>query len=307
MSSFYDTLNINNDASSQDIKNSFRKLSLQFHPDRPTGNEEKFKELNEAYNTLIDPEKRKRYDIKRTMGHNGGMGQEIPIDILNMMFGGRMGGINGNAFQFPFGANQGNQNFSNMRFFRNGVPVNASQFMKKPVPIIKTVEITLEQAYTGLKHPIEVERWIQDSSNTKTIETETVYIDIPAGIDDNEIIAIREKGNIISDDNKGDLKIFIKIINATNFIRNGVDLFFKKQITLKESLCGFKFELAFLTGKTFAIDNVNGVIINNNYKKIIQNMGMKRGNYVGNLIISFQIIYPTSFTPEQRTELAKIL
>lgn len=59
---YYTTLGVNRDASPDDIKRSYRKLALQYHPDKPTGNEEKFKEINEAYQVLSDPEKRAQYD-----------------------------------------------------------------------------------------------------------------------------------------------------------------------------------------------------------------------------------------------------
>ena len=62
--------------------------------------------------------------------------------------------------------------------------------------------------------PIEIERWVVND-RVKTIEKETLYVDIPAGLDSNELIVFREKGNIVNDKLKGDVKIFIKVLNDT--------------------------------------------------------------------------------------------
>ena len=65
MSNFYDILGVTESASSSEIKNAYRRLSMEYHPDRPNGDEEKFKKIGEAYETLGDSEKRRMYDINR--------------------------------------------------------------------------------------------------------------------------------------------------------------------------------------------------------------------------------------------------
>jgi DnaJ family protein A protein 2 len=105
----------------------------------------------------------------------------------------------------------------------------------------------------------------------------------------------------------GDVKVFIKIINDTEFLRNGLDLILQKTITLKEALCGFSFDLKYIDGRTFKITNGGGSIITNNYNKVINNMGCTREEHVGNLIINFTIQFPAELTTEQIEGLAKIL
>ena len=123
--------------------------------------------------------------------------------------------------------------------------------------------------------PIEITRWIIEN-DIKREETETIYIPIPCGVDNNEIIILREKGNVLSENNKGDIKVFIKIHNDTDFTRNGLDLILDKKIKLKDALCGFVFDMNYLDGRTFKINNNVGNIITNNYNKVLQGMGMKR-------------------------------
>lgn len=113
---YYETLGVPKNSSKEDIKNAYRKLALQYHPDRNKayGAEEKFKEISEAYAVLSDEEKRKRYD---TYGHVGAeevfRGSEANFDeifkdmgfggfrdIFDQVFGGRAGG-GGGSVQIP--------------------------------------------------------------------------------------------------------------------------------------------------------------------------------------------------------------
>ena len=134
-----------------------------------------------------------------------------------------------------------------------------------------------------------------------------MYITIPKGVDTNELIILREKGHIMNDSIKGDIKIFITVKNDTEFIRNGLDLVLNKTISLKEDLCGFSFDMKYLDGKTFKINNGNGNVIGFNYKKVLPDMGMKRDNHTGNIIINFTIVFPEKLSAEQVESLLTIL
>jgi curved DNA-binding protein len=303
---YYDILGVANNASQDEIKKAYRKLSLKYHPDRTGGDlelSEKFKELNDAYSVVGDENKRKEYDMMSSgrggFRMNGTEEVHInPDDILNMFF--NMGGgipIPGFSFGGP-GAN--------IHMFHNGMPVNISQAMQRPTPIIKHIEITLDDSYTGCTKPIEIERLIREGKIDRA-EKETIYINIPKGIDDNEIIVAREKGNVLSDTNKGDIKIFVKIINNTELHREGLNLIYNKVISLKESLCGFSFDLPYLGGKIFKINNQGGSVISNGYKKVVPGLGLSRDEHKGNLIIQFTVTYPEKLSEAQIEQLEKIL
>ena len=299
---YYKILNLNENASHDEIKKSFRKLSMKYHPDKNNGDDKQFKEINEAYEILGDKDERKIYDFKRNSGipfmnaNVNGM-PEMPNDMNEM-------------FKMFFTQNSSGFNAPNVQIFRNGVPVhtnvNVNANMNKPVPIIKRISITLEQSYNGDKYPLDIERWIMEE-NIKKTEKETIYIDIPQGSDNNEIIILRNQGNIINENNKGDIKIFITVTNNTIFTRNGLELIINKTISLKEALCGFTFEIQHLNKKKFKINNEKGNIITPSYKKVIQNLGMKRQNHTGNMTINFNIDFPKSLTEKQVNSLINIL
>lgn len=98
---YYEVLGVNKSASQDDIKRAFRKMAMQYHPDRNKAPdaEAKFKEINEAYEVLSDQSKRQTYD---QFGHDGlnqqGFSGGNPFDIFNQFFGGRGGGV-----KFSFG------------------------------------------------------------------------------------------------------------------------------------------------------------------------------------------------------------
>jgi len=184
--------------------------------------------------------------------------------------------------------------------------MNLNQALNKPIPIIKSLEINMENVFNGASIPFEIERWILENG-VKVFEKETIYVDIPKGIDDNEMIILRDRGNVINDQCKGDVKLTILVQNNTAFKRSGLDLIFDKTITLKEALCGFTFELKYINGKSYTLNNNKGSIVPPEYKKVYTSMGIKRGEHTGNMIIQFHIEFPDKLTNEQIDNLINIL
>jgi len=307
MSNYYDILGVSKDASEQEIKKAYRTLSLEFHPDRNPSAEatEKFQQIGEAYETLSDPQKKEEYDFEQEHGH--GRGQGFPFgqgghpfghpfgnmgghdihDIFNMMFSGGGSGFPGGGFP-GMGPN--------IRIFHNGIPV-----VQKPAPIQKEITITLEQAFNGIPSiQIVIDRVVvvqQIQSN----ETDTLTISIPAGINDGETLVLQEKGHIIQDKVKGDFHLLIKIQQHSAFSRSGMDLLYKKTLTLKESLCGFSLEIPHLSGKMLRINHsATSHVIKPKERKTIPGYGIiKNGSNTGNLIIEFDVSFPDKLTEEQ--------
>ena len=329
---YYKILGVANNASQDEIKKTFRKQSLEHHPDRG-GDGEIFKQISEAYECLGDKDERKKYDMMRNnplFGAMGGMGgmHEVPVnpaDLFGMLFGGGpMGRMNSMAGMPDLG------DFANMgpgiHVFHNGMPVNVGRGgggggggnfngptfnnINKPSPITKTVQIDIAMAYIGCSIPIPIERWVENpNQRSKIRETETVYVDIPPGIDNDESIVVEKKGNaiIVNEEIRGDIKLFIKVENKTDLIRKGLDLHYIKKVTLKEAICGFMFEINYVDGKKFKINNKKGNIITPGSNKIIPKLGMKRDDKVGNLIIEFEVQFPDTLNEEAINKLEEVL
>ena len=256
----YDILGVPSTATMDQIKKQYRKMSLEFHPDRPGGNASKFKEINEAYEQLYDDKKRKQYDQVQ---------EPDLFDFLSPMFGQPMFHI-----------------------------------LRTP-PLDVMVEITLDQAFTGGKIPVTIDRWIH-VQHVKQSERETLYIDIPRGVDTNEWMLISNRGNMGPTGELGDVRVIFTIKNTTKMERKGLDLWYTHSITLKEALCGFSFQLEYLRGQILQLNNPAGNIVSPYYKKVMPEMGMKRDEQTGNLVLAFMIQFPTTL-PESSIESLKSL
>jgi DnaJ-class molecular chaperone len=311
---FYNTLGVNEKATGDEIKKAYRTLQMKYHPDKNQSSQDSInmtQKINEAYETLGDPQKREEYDFTKNnpnpfMRMNSG-GIDVPMDDIFKMFFNFPGmpGMSGMPGMPGMGGMGGPGGFPGVRIFHGG-PMGFQEALQKPSPIIKTLIITMEQVLTGATIPLDIEKWVIDN-NLKVHELETIYVTVPAGIDENEIIILRDKGNVLNEQIKGDVKIFIKINNDTNFKRSGLDLIFDKKITLKESLCGFSFEIKYINGKSYTLNNNKGNIIPPDYKKVYPGMGLTRGEHKGNMIIHFQVEFPESLTSEQIERLTEVL
>ena len=99
----------------------------------------------------------------------------------------------------------------------------------------------------------------------------------------------------------------IKIKENQIYTRKGLDLIMNKNITFKESICGFSFTINHIDGRVYKINSDAGFILANNNQKTIDNLGIERDEYKGKLIIIFTIIFPDKFTAEQIEKLNEIL
>ena len=316
----YEILGISREATEKEVKQAFRSLSMKYHPDKvvtsdPAEREQAntmMQQINEAYEVLGEESSRRQYNMELDgVGFNGGLPpgfqgfppgfppgfQGFPQGGFHQGFPGgggvhfmNGGGDMGNIFEMLFSNNGGGPNI----FFHGA--------HAPPPTIQKTVEITLAQAYTGCTVSVDVERWVQQG-DLKITETETISLNIPAGIDHNMGLCIRGKGNAYSDAVRGDVKIIIQVVNDTPFQRKGNDLYYKKQLTLKEALCGFNFQFTHLNGKAMVMNNTTTIIFNG-AKKNINGLGMTAA---GSLIVEFDVVFPTELSSLQREALMNIL
>lgn len=302
----YEALGINQDANESEIKKAYRSMSLKYHPDRNSTEEatSKIQQINEAYETLGDSQKKQQYDHELKYGMPGGMPGGMAFHFGGMPFGhmntmDEFSDIN-NIFNMMFnggGGGGGGMPQGFRVFHSNGGPFQ--QHIQKPEVIHKQIQITMEQSYQGCTIPVDIERMVINN-NVRATELEKILVNIPKGVDENDTLVLENKGHSINNMVHGDIKITFQITNTTQFKRRGADLVYSKKLSLKEALCGFSFEMTHLNGKKLCINTKNSpTVIKPNYKKTIPNMGMVRENGSGNMIIEFEVEFPEMLTGEQ--------
>lgn len=303
--SYYETLGVDKQASEAEIKKAYRTLSLKHHPDRPDGNADKFKSINEAYEHLSDPQKRREYDcggeqpsgdIDHVFSHffQGGGGGGPGIRIFHSGGGGPGGGGGGMPPGFPSDIFEG---------MMGGNPF-FSQFMKPP-SIQVFVNITLEQAFRGCVLPVQYNKFTV-RANQRQEMTMNIPIQIPEGIDHENTIVLEGQGNEINGA-VGDVRLVVQVTNNTLFEREELNLLLHRTITLKEALCGFTFDVCLITGSALTIRNTGSKIIRPGFRQTCHGHGMKRGDKTGDLLIEFLIQFPDTLTAEQQVALKDLL
>jgi len=294
---YYKILNVSPNASESEIKKAYRSLSFKYHPDKNPDPSvaEQYKLINEAYETLNDPQKKSQYDnrnnptnidsiFKQMFNPHGfqrpGNPPNIFEEIFKMHTMHNMNGMNNMGMPEP------------MIFFTDE-PININQNINIE-PLDKEFEISFEQSFKGGNVPIQIEREFR-KGNTQFKEQEKMYIAIPQGIDDGEIIELAEKGNVCFD-RRGLLRLHIKITPNSTFQRKGLHLIYNHTITFKESICGFEYLIHFIDGTPLKLKSSKGNIIQNGDEKAVKGKGYTRDGQTGDLIIHFKV------TPQELTE-----
>lgn len=343
----YSILEVPSDASQGDIKRSFRRLSMMYHPDRNSGDPNagaRFAKIKEAYDILGNDKSRKEYDS----GRLGADGQErmgvhgIPEEIFAAMFGGGGGMAPGMApgmsQGMPPGMAQGMSqgmpmdgfgDMGGVRVFHVGgmppgmgfpggmpmqgeaIPMNVPMSDAGPIPEPATVpdleehvKIPIEKAFVGCKIPVTLHRSIIQGQIEKE-EKETIYVSVPCGADNGEIVRVSGKGNSING-KLGDVKVFVEVTNDTEFKRDGMDLIYTKTLSLKEALKGASFDISHLDNRVFRLKGT-GTIASPHSFRHLKGLGMKRDGKTGNLIVKYNIEFPLKLSEEQLAQLDQIL
>lgn len=319
---YYEVLGIKNTATAEEIRKVYRQLSLKYHPDRNTDPSatEKYKEINEAYETLGDPAERQKYDMMKSLGGGGMGGMDDHNPFASMFARGGMGGgpFGGGGIRiFHSGGGMGCMDdlppeLAHVFQMFGGAPpgfpggMGRPTFMK-PSPINTNIQISMETVLNGGTVPIAVDRWIIENG-MKVTEHVSMTVEIPKAIEDKETITIVGKGNMAGPNVSGDILVTVHVNNTTPFRRNGLDLIYNKKITLKESMCGFKMDITHINGKRYNLSNSAGKVIAPGHVKTLPLLGLTHPNgTTGNLLMEFDVEFPATLTEEQTEALKNIL
>lgn len=339
---YYETLGISRGVDEKELKSAFRKKAMQFHPDRNPGDkgaEQRFKDINEAYEVLKDPQKRAAYD---QFGHaafeNGGMG--------NGGFGGAGMGAGGfsDIFEDIFGEMMGGRG-------------RRSGGRDRGADLRYNMEVSLEDAYHGKTADISVPTAItcetcsgsgaKPGSQPKQCATcagsgrvraasgffsiertcpacqgrgevisdpcsdchgqgrvtreRNLTVNIPAGIEDGVRIRLAGEGEAGARGGPaGDLYIFLTIKPHEFFQREGSDLFCRIPVSMTTAALGGRFEVTTLDGSRTRVNVPEGTQTGKQFRLKNKGMPVMRSSAVGDLYIQVATETPQNLTKRQR-------
>ena len=248
---YYQTLGVERSATPEDIKQAFRKLARIHHPDvakNKAVGEEKFKEINEAYEVLGDPEKRRRYD---ELGANWQSGGDEPA-------GARRGAARpGPGSDFEFGGT-GFSDFFESFFggsrdgygsFGGGQPAEDGHGFVHPGRDVEAdIMVTLEEALRGSKRSVTLRRPGIDGGDDRT---DTYQVRIPAGVREGQRIRLAGQGGEGFGGGKaGDLYLRVRLARHPDFNVKGHDLYFDLDLAPWEAVLGVQAKVPSLDGTT---------------------------------------------------------
>ncbi|NBP02005.1 MAG: hypothetical protein EBU90_18125 [Proteobacteria bacterium] len=269
---YYQILGVNKNASEDEIKRAYRKLASQHHPDRG-GDTAKFQEIQAAYDTLSDPDKRAQYDNPQPQGFQFNFGGGFPPEF-DQFFSGS-----------PFGEIFGGQ-------FRRQQPV-------KNRTLNLATDISLEDAYYG--------KDLMANITLPSGKEQTIEIRIPPGVKSGTVLRLAGMGDdSISNLPRGDIHLTVNVQSHRLFRRENDDLIVDLQLMCIDAILGKKIDIDCIDGKTIEINvppgTQHGHILNVTGKGMpnLTNNLMK-----GRLLVVVNISVPTYITDEQKELLVK--
>jgi curved DNA-binding protein len=248
---YYQTLGVSKTASEEEIRKAFRKLARKYHPDVAKNKaeaEEKFKEINEAYEVLGDPEKRKKYDslganwdkqrgFQPPPGWQGGRFGEGPDEGFEFRFGGT--GFSDFFEQF-FGARGGRFGSSIFEETNRGAGAGtrgpARGFSQRGNDIEGDILVTLDEVVHGSVRSVSFQ---QTNSRTGQTETHSFRVKIPQSVQDGQVIRVTGKGEAgVGGGGPGDLYLRVRLAKHPDYRVRGSDLYHDLHLAPWEAVLG---------------------------------------------------------------------
>jgi DnaJ-class molecular chaperone len=322
---YYEVLGVSKTASADEIKRAHRKLVRQYHPDvnkENKGAEEKFKEVQEAYDVLSDADKRAKYDQFGHAGVGGGAGPGgDPFEAFRRASGGGRGGPGNGRTHRPgqgvtvedfdpadFGAGGFGDIFEQL-FGRGGAAGTGPGAAGRPgaarprprpaepsrgADVDHPVTLTFEQAARGTTLPLQINR---DG------RLETIDVKVPAGVKDGSRVRIKGKGQQNPGGEAGDLFIITHVRPHPHFRREDLDILLDLPLSLYEALLGTKVTVPTLDGPvtlTVPPGTSSGA------KLRIKGRGVFRGEEKGDQHVVVKVVVPRDLDDEDKALVAKL-
>jgi DnaJ-class molecular chaperone len=331
---YYKILEVPRGASQDEIKKAFRKLARKHHPDVNPGDkkaEARFKEINEAYEVLSDPEKRHKYD---TLGPN--WQEQFGFNTGRSGSRGRSGGIPfdfdpdptrfSDFFETLFGRGSGSRSGrTSTTGTTNPRSANSDYFRQRPGENIEQpVEVTLGEAYTGVARTFVIQipeicavcQGVGDvggklcatcQGQGQITRTKRLEVRIPAGVDNSSKVRVAGEGQPgLGGGPRGDLYLLVSVAPDPNFERKGDDLFTEISIDLTTAMLGGEVPVTLPDKKrlllTIPPETQNG----QEFRLSGKGMPRVRDGIRGNLYARVKVVLPTRLTPDERALFEKL-
>ncbi|KAG8086843.1 hypothetical protein GUJ93_ZPchr0010g9336 [Zizania palustris] len=332
---YYNVLKVNRNATEEDLKKSYRRMAMKWHPDKNPGDnkdeaEAKFKKISEAYEVLSDPQKRAIYDqygeegLKASADAGCSSSKNGPgnhrfnprnaEDVFAEFFGSSkpfegMGRAKSMRFQTEgagtFGGFGGNDN--RFRSYNDSVGTSSSQ-LRKPPAVETKLPCTLEELYAGSTRKMKISRNTVKPNGQLGTESEILTIDIKPGWKKGTKITFPDKGNEQPNQLPADLVFVIDEKPHDMYTREGNDLLVYQKIDLVDALSGTTVNLKTLDGRDLVIKLTD--VVAPGYELAIAKEGMpivKENGRRGNLRIKFDVVFPRRLSSEQRHNIRRVL
>ncbi|KFM76618.1 DnaJ-like protein subfamily A member 1, partial [Stegodyphus mimosarum] len=324
---YYDILGVKPNCTVEELKKSYRKLALKYHPDKNPSEGEKFKQISQAYEVLSNPEKRRIYDqggeqaIKEG-GVGGANGMSSPMDIFDMFFGGgtrkrdnksanvvhQLGVTleelyNGAVRKLAVQKNvicdkcegRGGKKGALEKCAKcngSGMQTHVQQLGPGMVQRIQTVC----SSCSGQGEYINPKDRCKNCHGKKVVrERKLIEVHIDKGMEDGHKITFAGEGDQEPGLEPGDIVIVLDEKEHDVFKRSGNDLIMRMELTLTEALCGFQRSIKTLDNRLLVISSIPGEVIKHQSLKCILNEGMpqyKNPFEKGRLIMQFIVNFP---------------
>lgn len=277
MTDFYQTLGVDRNASSDEIKKAYRKLANKYHPDKG-GDQAKFKDISVAYDTLSDPQKKAEYDM--------GGGPQVNINSGNFR---DFQDIFGTQFGFNFGG--GGHPFHDI--------FGRPHAMRKNRDLNIQCQVTLRDSYSG--------KQLEANYRLPSGKNQTVVINIPPGVEHGATIRYPDLG----DDShpnlpRGDLNVTIIVMADPKYARHGDDLYTNVEITPIEAMIGTQKAITSIDGKTLSFTINPGTTDGTEYASGGLGFPNVHSRIKGRLVAVIKIKTPAVTNPLLVAELRKL-